>query len=167
MNLAEQRAKEIRQKYNPENLVPFPHQKVIDDIEELYVSFNSLNEKLSRVYGATYYDDESEQRRFVIVVNTAKSEAQQNFSFAHGLGHYLLHKERIVTEEIIVDSEEDKGGEIEVEADDFATELLMPEEKVSKAWKDLKGDSEECAKVFNVPFLVMSKRLVKLGIIKE
>ncbi len=59
-----------------------------------------------------------------------QNEHLVKFSIAHELGHFLLHNKKLKVftdiEEVLVKSYKNKG--VEKEADDFASELLMPTE---------------------------------------
>jgi Zn-dependent peptidase ImmA (M78 family) len=75
-----------------------------------------------------------EAQHSVIGVNTTHSQARQNFTIAHELGHLLLHQKEAVhydkNFQIHLRSELSSQGtdEIEKEANYFAAVLLMPEE---------------------------------------
>lgn len=63
----------------------------------------------------------------IIRVNNNQSEERTRFTIAHEIGHYRLHKEKI----LIIDNKQNLGSwhshSIETEANIFAAELLMPE----------------------------------------
>ena len=69
-----------------------------------------------------------------ILYDADQSETRRRFTVAHELGHYVLHRRRIETEQRFKDGifcSEDNvvrgaGGDIEIEADQFAANLLMP-----------------------------------------
>lgn len=69
--------------------------------------------------------------RSIITLNSdIKFEGKKRFIAAHELGHYEMHRDLTP---LIVDSESDllswyKGGAQEVQANEFAAELLMPSE---------------------------------------
>lgn len=110
----------------------------------------------------------------IIGVNSLHHPNRQRFTIAHELGHFELHKE-IITSSIHVDKEfprlmrdatSAKGEErIEIQANQFAAELLMPKalierELVGKQF-DIEDDAplEEIAKKFRV-----SKQALQLRI---
>ncbi len=66
----------------------------------------------------------------VICVNYKRSYGHQNFTLAHELGHWFLHKgESISDDDRVLYSSNDK---VEQEANAFASELLYPEELLVK-----------------------------------
>ena len=81
--------------------------------------------------------------RAAIMINRYHSEFRKQFTIAHELGHYFLHRD---TSSVFIDETRhfyrggggEQGIDIkEVEANRFAAELLMPEEAVRA---DLKAD---------------------------
>lgn len=170
-----QEAERIRNDYNPDNISPFPYQNIQSQVSDLKVFFSPIEgDNLS---GAITYEDES--KIYTIIVNTKKPTTRQHFTIAHELGHYYLHKNKLSSDEWIIDDDNSLDGAktlfrldngernvIEKEANNFAAALIMPEELVGDAWKKIKN-IEECAKIFNVSILAMTIRLEKLGLIKE
>jgi len=159
----EQKAQEIRAKFNPENLSPFPYENIQKENKDLSVDFFPFDgESTKNLSGAITFDEGSSH--YNIYINTARPQTRQYFTVAHELGHYFLHKIEIQDEGIIVDAEFFDGGRalfriddaaskrIETEANHFAAALIMPA-------------VEECARVFNVSVSAMSIRLERLKLI--
>lgn len=106
----------------------------------------------------------------VIAVNTAHSEARKNFSIAHEIGHYVLHKnlneffDGVYKREKI---ENTANNVFEMQANEFAAALLMPKTKVIHAIQQsnkLNGNIiSELASQFKVSEQAMSFRLLNLG----
>jgi Zn-dependent peptidase ImmA (M78 family) len=78
--------------------------------------------------------------RAAIGVNSEHSETRQRFTIAHELGHLVLHREAFEKphvdkfETIFRDSQSSSGEDrLEVEANLFAAELLMPETLLSES----------------------------------
>ncbi len=166
------KAEELAEKYNPNNLSPFPYQNILEDRKDLKINLVNLPDGVS---GAI--DFNSEKSIFNIYVSPNKPQTRQHFTIAHELGHYFLHFEVIKGEKIIIDGEHQLDGEnmlfrldnavatkIEIEANNFAASLIMPHDLVLSAWKNLEN-IEECAKIFNVSTAAMSIRLEKLGLL--
>ena len=165
-------AEQIASTYNPYGLSPFPYEKITDEKKDLHIILSETAEGIS---GATVYLKASNE--FSIIINKNKPKTRQNFTIAHELGHYFLHKEIIKSEEVLVDGDNSLDNNIlfrldaaetsmvETEANNFAAALIMPESLVRKAWEDL-ADIEEMASVFKVSPSAMSIRLEKLGIIE-
>ena len=97
-----------------------------------------------------------------IVVRGATNERRRRFTIAHEIGHFVLHPGRLAPE---------RGGAVneawrlqEREADQFAAELLMPEDLVRAAVVEHGGDVSRLADRFDVSRQAMQTRLRWLGI---
>lgn len=169
-----QKAKEVCERFNPEGKSPFPFMKIIEAEKDLSIFVTPLaQENLS---GAILFD--KNKNGFVILINKNKPEKRQYFTTAHELGHYFLHKNIIKTREALVDGDASLDGApnmlfrmddspstfCEIEANNFAAELLMPAWLVKKAWGVFR-DIEECANVFEVSASAMSIRLEHLNLL--
>ena len=166
-------AEDIASKYNPTGLSPFPYEKITEDNKDLEIVLANIEIGIS---GAILFI--SEEERFRIIINKNKPETRQNFTIAHEIGHYFLHKDKIKTNEnLLVDGESSLDGssilfrldatettQVETEANNFAASLIMPTKLVQDAWLSLKN-IEECAKIFNVSVSAMSIRLERLKLI--
>lgn len=72
-----------------------------------------------------------------IGVNKSEPEERQRFTIAHELGHLYIHKQNAVNYDVGImlfrDSHSSNGTDIkEIEANNFAAELLMPEDHIRK-----------------------------------
>lgn len=119
-----------------------------------------------------------EDSSVAIVVNASHHEHRKRFTIAHELGHYRLHR---TISPIFVDSKKtffrdsqsSQGINIqEIEANQFAAELLMPEGAVR--FREPMGLSlmdtdklEQLAIEFNVSQIALSYRFMKLGLLEE
>ena len=168
-----QKAKKIREKYNPNNLSIFPYEDIESDFDDLNIFIVNLDDE--NILGATVFKED--RGLFNIYINSQKSDVRKYFTIAHELGHYFLHPEVIKKEGVLVDPDNLLDGnralfqlsnaelnKLEVQANNFAMELVMPKKLVVDAWNSL-GNLQKCAGVFNVPATVMSIRLEKLGLI--
>ncbi len=109
-----------------------------------------------------------EESGWVIYVNSSDSEQRRLFTIAHELGHYFAHSDtcsEFVDGQLITRTEQEKYAAIELEANEFAGNLIMPETKI----KDLVGGESlteqrvfDLAKQFNVSALAMATRLRNL-----
>lgn len=167
-------AEEMAEKYNPEGLAPFPFEKIVSDKGDLRIV--QANDFPDDVSGAVGYF--SERQVYAIFVNQNKPQTRQHFTIAHEIGHYCLHKD-FIRDTIITDGDGvlDTTGflfrpdtspktRLEIEANNFAASLIMPEILVKNAWEKLR-DVEACAEIFSVSVVAMSIRLTKLGLVKE
>lgn len=127
---------------------------------------------------------ESADPKWAIVVNAEHPDVRQRFTIAHELGHLLLH--RYMTPhadgrlQVRFRDEESSKGSVreEIEANQFAAELLMPEEfvrsltpKVSFDFADQAADREavtkltRLAKRFGVSVQALSFRVANLSML--
>jgi Zn-dependent peptidase ImmA (M78 family) len=105
-----------------------------------------------------------------ILVNQSDVPFRKRFTIAHELGHHFLH---LLADGDFVDTQVDlfrdaEAGEsgsraVEVQANQFAAALLMPEELVRQAFGRMQNLSE-LARLFNVSEEAMAIRLGRLGL---
>lgn len=116
------------------------------------------------------YDDDSQ--KFTIYINANHPYNRVKFSVAHELGHYVLHPDLIRKHKIVARSRIDHlDPKAEKEANNFAGELLMPQELVEEELKELRLqdkyiDQDLLAKlveIFKVSREAMQIQLTKLG----
>jgi len=112
----------------------------------------------------------------VIGVNGRDPPTRQRFTIAHELGHHVLHgnRELFVDKNYIVHFRDgnSSGGvdPLEVEANHFAAELLMPSERVQELFKKRPFDMDDTrelrklATIFGVSGPAMTARLSSLGL---
>lgn len=100
---------------------------------------------------------------WVIRVNKSQNIRRQRFTIAHELGHYMMHrnKSESFTDEVFFRTE--KKDLIEYRANEFASQLLMPEEKVRRAISDGVRNLGELSERFNVSSAAMKVRVQELG----
>lgn len=113
----------------------------------------------------------------VIGVNGRDAATRQRFTIAHELGHYLLHSDRdlFVDKDYIVhhrDAISSTGYDpLEVEANQFAAELLMPADSVRKLFNEHPFDMDDetglrkLARTFGVSSMAMAVRLSSLELV--
>ncbi len=118
----------------------------------------------------------------VIGVNSSHSPTRQRFTIAHEIGHLLLHSD----DEVHIDEKRPLGQRDElssqavdpreIEANQFAAELLMPESFVRECLVNLVDEEpevsiedaiEKLARVFRVSQLAMTHRLTNLRIVSS
>jgi len=115
-----------------------------------------------------------ERGKATIAINKSHHPNRQRFTAAHECGHYFLHREG--DEQLFIDQAFARGATasagtdaIEIDANQFAAELLMPEDMVkdaavSQSLSDL--DIAMLALRFEVSEQAMTLRLVKLGLVQ-
>ncbi len=96
---------------------------------------------------------------YIMVNKNIGNEGRKNFTIAHELGHYFLKHRLKINAFYCFDNEilEDNTlqDNIENEANYFATCLLMPEDKITKAFKAMLCNSK---KVYNNEYLEVTNR---------
>ncbi len=171
------KAIEVRQKYNPKNLSPFPYENIESEIQDLKFAYVDFTDDMSNVSGVIFF--EKDAQRFTIIINKNDSKTRQHFTLAHELGHYFLHQDKLKIESAIIDRgdsldstkmlfrlSDQESSQIEKEANNFAAELIMPENLVREVWGKVK-DIEETAEIFDVSPLAMSIRLERLKLLES
>lgn len=131
---------------------PVNAQKIAED-SGLSVSFVDFPESLKDVSG--FLDFQNKE----IYVNNQEEPFRQNFTIAHELGHWFLHRNRVNEYQVLM--RRPIGGEkspLEKEANFFAASLLVPAEMLLNC--RLKNMSnEDIAKKFKVTKAVIDLRI--------
>jgi Zn-dependent peptidase ImmA (M78 family) len=176
MTAVRQRAREIASRYNPEGLVPFPFREMARDLDNVRLVFLPLDISAG-VSGSIFLQP---QDQFVIIIDERKSEVRQYFTLAHEFAHYFIHEQWLRENQIqgVIDYSEFLDGQgmllrpdspqettvdlqKEREANNFAAELIMPEDKVREFW-EVTHDITKCAEAFQVSTSAMAIRLERL-----
>lgn len=139
------------------------------DIEKVvnYVSSTNPNEPLALEYvnmdPATSGSLTYKSGLWTIRVNKNHNERRQRFTVAHELGHYMMHRNKAeaFTDEIFFRTESKEG--IEYRANEFASKLLMPEDRVRKAIAEGVRNLGQLAERFYVSSPAMKVRVQELG----
>lgn len=151
----------------PEKLLSFAERNSVEmaplDVEDLTdklgitINLKSLRNDLS---GILYKDDVD---KWIIEVNQLHHKNRRRYTIAHELGHYILHKH-------LKDRFEDeiffRGGEPsneEYQANEFASCILMPEQKFRQLIKDGVNTIETLASEFQVSTIALRIRAKNLG----
>ena len=108
----------------------------------------------------------------VIVVNLSDSARRRRFTIAHELAHYILHRNN--EDELFAHRNVGNNSNIEIEANIFASMILMPENLIEKSLDnliELQGYADSFEKVnwissqFAVSPAAAEVRLSQLGLI--
>ena len=106
-------------------------------------------------------DDHGGESGYAIYVNGSHSEGRRRFTIAHEIAHYVLHQDLIgdgIYDNALYRSNMNRG--IEIQANQLAAEILMPQDAVIAAIGDSKiPDINSLAKAFNVSDTAMSIRV--------
>lgn len=101
-----------------------------------------------------------EKDNYVIYLNIHDSSRRKRFTIAHEIGHFILHKDILEKRELIddirqpilnrnTDKSQKEKQQIEIEANIFAANILMPEKEFKKKFNQ-SNSVEEVAKYFSV-----------------
>jgi Zn-dependent peptidase ImmA (M78 family) len=113
----------------------------------------------------------------IIGVNSAHATTRQRFTIAHELGHLVLHRDETfhVDERPVIRFRNQESSQAtnaeEVEANQFASELLMPDYLLSKELSRLPADMSPedavsvLAKRFQVSEQALTLRLTRSGVL--
>ncbi len=112
---------------------------------------------------ATYLDE-----NIIVFLNSSFTLGHERFTAAHELGHLVLHRDRLIKENLLT-----RGECTEKEADTFAVEFLMPDEGVKEIFHriiNVESNMVEPRHIvsmhnyFKVSYKAMLKRLVFLDL---
>ena len=141
--------KQILDKYK--NHIPVPVIKIAKELKLVVYETTNLPVNQSGLI-------KKEGENFVIYVNSHHSSVRKRFTIAHEIAHFLKHlseigNEYVTTNKQPIPREENKSvgkrREMEIEANKFAANLLMPEKSFGEVWE--KSDTiEEVADKFEV-----------------
>ena len=109
----------------------------------------------------------------LIWINSLHHPNRQRFTLAHEIGHHVLHQDILIAgvhvDKGILrrDTVSSAGSDIkEIEANAFASQLLMPNNEIHKLSKDLDLDDDDAirslANKFKVSVAALQYRLVKI-----
>lgn len=98
---------------------------------------------------------------FECYVDRSEPSVRQRFTAAHELGHFVLHRGQIGSglQDNYLLRAEGMSNSQEVEANQFAADLLMPRDLISEAISSGATDVSSLAKLFKVSEIAMSIRL--------
>ncbi len=107
---------------------------------------------------------------WVIYINKYENEYRKRFTLAHELGHFISHKDNYASGAIIKDQiffRDENTDEKEQQANNFAAELLMPEDEFKNFIE--KGDNTilKLADRFQLSTAAVRYRAYKLGLISS
>ena len=166
-------ARQVLEHYRALNEAPVDVEKICkaEGISIDYVDFSELEKEIDgeQVSGAIYVD-ESTGKRFILVREDDPT-ARQRFTIAHELGHYYLHRND--ENEVFVSLRQTSLDGLrrpsldprERQANNFAAELLMPEELLQKEYALYFFPSiSHLSELFKVSKEALRYRLQKLGL---
>ena len=117
----------------------------------------------SDIFGALLQDSEGSMR---IYIDRDQPASRYRFSAAHELGHYVDRSRRFEVLPRVIDRRSSKmpdfntsEGKREIWANEFAGELLMPQEEIRQQRENGNTSPIRLAKLFNVSLPAMNYRL--------
>ena len=120
------------------------------------------------VSGAIRYNKETEN--FEILVNKNDTRERKRFTIAHEIGHFFLHKEILMSDEIHIDimyrmpNDDEEQKRREKDVDYFAGALLINKTLLTKMYNE-NNTITELAEMFDVSISAMTVRLDILGLL--
>jgi len=162
INEIKDKANELRKHYSLDS-IPIDLEKILKDenitvIEKDFSKFEAqVNKQIS---GMLYIDGDAK----LILVNESDGNKRKIFTIAHELGHYYLHGGKDAQSEVFVSFRGDSNPR-ETEANKFAAELLLPDDKVKKEYEStMFPTASYLADKFNVSKQAMSIKLEQMGL---
>lgn len=169
-NIIKRKVNELLGNVNAKS-APIPIEKVANAVGAT-IRYKPLDNDLSGMF------QRIDDKTAIIGINSSHADVRKRFSIAHEIGHFILHDENLHVDEKMRSNVQYRNeysslgvDDREIEANQFAAELLMPEqillEDVEK-FKDQNPESliEELAKLYDVSIQSMTIRLTRLGVIK-
>lgn len=188
--------------YNSLQLSSEEHGTFTDDELVQFVLDQGYSMKSSSITGKVLGEIDFESKEVRISETLIKGTPRWRFTVAHELGHIILHstaihqsqissiEESIDDEELDVEISDEIIKRMEIQANSFASQLLIPEDKLMveycklflekgvRNFPNLRIDSQPCniellywftgrlASCFNVSKMAIEKRLQKLGFLE-
>ncbi len=160
--IIEKKAKEFCKKHNI-NSAPVEIIKICNDLGikvfETYLK--------SDVSGLIIVDDKPWERyenaQKFILINLMENPARRRFTIAHELAHYVLHRDE---GKLYAHRDTVQGGSridrVESEANFFAANVLMPEDIMRFAVREIEGRS-----LYKMPGLMLVKEIADIFLVSE
>lgn len=133
------------------------------DIEALIKKYQIKILKEDMDYDISGYI-EKRGKNWMIGINKYHSKKRQRFTMAHELGHYVLHRNNIgIKHEDMVLFRNNEVNPMEVEANNFASELLIPREEFKKHIADGVTKISDLSEKFDVSISAIRYKAYKMG----
>jgi Zn-dependent peptidase ImmA (M78 family) len=153
-------AKKIMSESGIENTVSFPLKDMVRGYGATIIEKPLQNAEGRIVFG-------SEKRAIITINSDIMFESKKRFVLAHEFGHFIMHRNYFVNhndDELTLNSY--KKGEQETEANEFASEILMPEGLFQKSIKNKKFSFKlikELSEEFQTSLTASIFRFIDLG----
>ena len=134
------------------------------NIKELISSFEDIEIKYDTMDIAKSGSLSCVDGKWIMCINSSHNSKRQRFTMAHELGHYILHRGKNIEFVDTTFFRSDEMDSIEYNANEFASRLLMPEDKLRKLIdEDRIKNIGELASRFDVSSAAMKYRVISLG----
>ena len=143
--------------------MPFDIYAYVDTFDNIEVINDDLGCEIS---GLIEYSNIENSKGFIIAINKYHSYERRRFTLAHEFAHYAMHKSFIINNKRIQDVAlfKDKS-DIEKEANNFASKLLIPKNELLEAVKSGKTRLGDIAEHFKVTASAVKYRACELNLI--
>lgn len=101
--------------------------------------------------------------RWIISINKGNHINPQRFTLAHELAHYVLHRSKCESFSGTLFFRGASVNSFEYAANEFASKLLMPEDKVREVVRSGIIKLKDLAEYFGVPISVVRYRVERVG----
>ena len=106
----------------------------------------------------------NENQEWCIIVNRTHSLNRKRYTMAHEFAHFCLHRNGLESfEDTSFFRKDENKTAIEYEANQFAAELLMPENIIEKAINNDLLSLKQLSESFGVSLIAIKNRLIELG----
>ena len=109
----------------------------------------------------------SEDNLVSACVNVKNKPREKRFTLAHEIGHYFMHNDKLTAGLVDTLKSDNTVNKVENEANEFAYNLLMPEDKFLKLWKDKTKDVSDMCDAFGVSEMTLITRAGDLNCLNE
>jgi Zn-dependent peptidase ImmA (M78 family) len=139
----------------------------IKDIVEILFGIKVHVAELDRATSG--YIERTGENEWVIYINQYENEQRQKFTIAHELGHFIKHRDILLSGSHVdqVLFRDDQNSQIEMEASQFAADLLMPEDKFKEYITEGYNTIDKLSEKFDLSAPAVRYRAYKLGYVKE
>jgi len=134
-------------------------QALIENNNELELVFEDIAEDGKIIYSPA-------TKKYIITINKRHPETRQRFTMAHEYIHYQINRDIIQKNahtDIILYRDATTKLDIDIEANQYASEILMPTPEFRQILQEYKGNILKMAEVFGVSSLAVRYRAKNLG----
>ncbi len=146
------------------SIVPFDIYAYVNTFDDIEIINDDLSSEIS---GMIEYISGG----FIITINKYHSYERRRFTLAHEFGHYCMHREYLINNKSIKDvalfRSENTKDQKEFEANEFATNILLPKDEFISVIKSGKTKLRDIAEYFCVSASAVKYRAYELDLIKD